>query len=49
MRKFGVLVQIKEDMDSTPSFLISADKKYISLTYILMKGDASSASYFLAG
>jgi 3-phosphoshikimate 1-carboxyvinyltransferase len=49
MKKFGVSVQIEGDMDGTPSFLIASDEKYTSLGSILMEGDASSASYFLAG
>ena len=49
MKKFGVSVQILGDMDGTPSFLIGADDKYTSPGSILVEGDASSASYFLAG
>lgn len=50
MKKFGVKVRIEGDMDSgTPSFIIGANEKYTSPTSILVEGDASSASYFLAG
>jgi 3-phosphoshikimate 1-carboxyvinyltransferase len=49
MKKFGVHVQISGDMDGTPSFLIGKDEKYTSPKSILVEGDASSASYFLAG
>ncbi|KAL3779025.1 hypothetical protein HJC23_011464 [Cyclotella cryptica] len=49
MKKFGVSVQIEGDMDGTPSFLIGSDEKYTSPGSILVEGDASSASYFLAG
>ncbi|KAL7534606.1 hypothetical protein ACHAXR_005989 [Thalassiosira sp. AJA248-18] len=49
MKKFGVNVQIEGDMDGTPSFIIKAEEKYNSPSSILVEGDASSASYFLAG
>ncbi|KAL7464812.1 hypothetical protein ACHAXS_010586 [Conticribra weissflogii] len=49
MKKFGVTVQIQGDMDAAPSFLIPATEKYTSPKSILVEGDASSASYFLAG
>ena len=49
MKKFGVNVQIDGDMDGTPSFIIRKEEKYTSPTSILVEGDASSASYFLAG
>lgn len=49
MKKFGVNVIIEGDMDGTPSFIIKADEKYVSPNSILVEGDASSASYFLAG
>jgi 3-phosphoshikimate 1-carboxyvinyltransferase len=49
MKKFGVNVQIEGDMDGTPSFVIGKDEKYTSPKSILVEGDASSASYFLAG
>lgn len=49
MKKFGVNVKIEGDMDGTPSFIIGADEKYTSPESILVEGDASSASYFLAG
>lgn len=50
MKKFGVDVEIVGDMDNgTPSFILGADQKYKSPQSILVEGDASSASYFLAG
>ncbi|KAL9185535.1 hypothetical protein ACHAXT_003312 [Thalassiosira profunda] len=49
MKKFGVDVKIEGDMEGTPSFIITADQKYTSPESILVEGDASSASYFLAG
>eukprot|EP00587_Corethron_hystrix_P005809 CAMPEP_0113316226 /NCGR_PEP_ID=MMETSP0010_2-20120614/11576_1 /TAXON_ID=216773 ORGANISM="Corethron hystrix, Strain 308" /NCGR_SAMPLE_ID=MMETSP0010_2 /ASSEMBLY_ACC=CAM_ASM_000155 /LENGTH=444 /DNA_ID=CAMNT_0000172879 /DNA_START=1371 /DNA_END=2705 /DNA_ORIENTATION=- /assembly_acc=CAM_ASM_000155 len=50
MKKFGVTVQVEGEMNGgTPSFLISNDEKYINPASILVEGDASSASYFLAG
>ena len=49
MKKFGVNVQIDGDMKGTPSFTIPAEEKYISPGSILVEGDASSASYFIAG
>ena len=49
MRKFGVNVKVEGDMDGTPSFVIGADERYVSPKSILVEGDASSASYFLAG
>lgn len=50
MKKFGVNVAISGDMDSgTPSFTIPASETYTSPGSILVEGDASSASYFLAG
>ena len=49
MKKFGVTVDIEGDMDGTPSFHISSQQKYISPQKILVEGDASSASYFVAG
>jgi len=49
MKKFGVNVQIKGDIDNTPSFLIPANEKYVSPGFLLVEGDASSASYFIAG
>ena len=49
MKKFGVFVEIEGEMDETPSFHISADSTYVSPGNILVEGDASSASYFLAG
>merc|ERR1712071_361863 len=48
-KKFGVNVQISGDMKETPSFFIPASEKYVSPSSILVEGDASSASYFLAG
>ena len=50
MKKFGVDVQIVGDMNNgTPSFIITSDQCYNSPESILVEGDASSASYFLAG
>ena len=49
MKKFGAHVEVEGDMDGTPSFLIRAAEEYASPGSILVEGDASSASYFLAG
>ena len=49
MRKFGVNVEVQGDMDGAPSFFIAATEKYVSPGSILVEGDASSASYFIAG
>ena len=49
MKKFGVTVQVEGDMDGTPTFTIAASEKYVSPKSILVEGDASSASYFIAG
>ncbi|GAX15231.1 3-phosphoshikimate 1-carboxyvinyltransferase [Fistulifera solaris] len=49
MKKFGVNVQIDGDMEGTPSFTIASTEKYVSPGSILVEGDASSASYFIAG
>ena len=49
MKKFGVNVEIEGGMDGTPSFVIKGSEKYASPESILVEGDASSASYFLAG
>jgi 3-phosphoshikimate 1-carboxyvinyltransferase len=49
MKKFGVDVEIEGDMDKTPSFKIPSTAKYQSPGSILVEGDASSASYFIAG
>jgi len=49
MKKFGVNVEISGDMDGTPSFFIGKSEKYVSPGSILVEGDASSASYFIAG
>lgn len=49
MKKFGVNVDIDGDMSGTPSFKIAESEKYVSPKSILVEGDASSASYFLAG
>jgi 3-phosphoshikimate 1-carboxyvinyltransferase len=49
MKRFGVTVQVQGDMNQTPSFTITQDQAYISPGRILVEGDASSASYFLAG
>ncbi|GFH59248.1 hypothetical protein CTEN210_15724 [Chaetoceros tenuissimus] len=49
MKKYGVEVEIEGDMDGTPSFKIPGSAKYESPKSILVEGDASSASYFIAG
>ena len=49
MKRFGVNVQVSGDMKGTPSFFIPSTEKYISPESILVEGDASSASYFIAG
>lgn len=49
MKKFGVTVQVDGDMSGTPSFHIPASETYKSPGNILVEGDASSASYFIAG
>ena len=49
MKKFGVNVEIEGDMKGTPAFKIAASEKYVSPESILVEGDASSASYFIAG
>lgn len=49
MKKFGVNVKIDGDMDGTPTFTIAETEKYVSPGSILVEGDASSASYFIAG
>lgn len=49
MKKFGVNVEIDGDMDGKPSFKIAESEKYVSPKSILVEGDASSASYFIAG
>jgi 3-phosphoshikimate 1-carboxyvinyltransferase len=49
MKKFGVNVQVEGDMDGTPSFTIKESENYVSPKSILVEGDASSASYFIAG
>jgi 3-phosphoshikimate 1-carboxyvinyltransferase len=49
MKKFGVTVETIGDMDATPSFHIASESTYKSPGSILVEGDASSASYFLAG
>jgi 3-phosphoshikimate 1-carboxyvinyltransferase len=49
MKQFGVNVDVAGDIKGTPSFTIGADEKYESPGSILVEGDASSASYFLAG
>jgi len=48
MRKFGVDVQVENWESPTPSYLIEPSV-YQSPGSILVEGDASSASYFLAG
>ena len=53
MKKFGVTVQITDgDMKDTtkpPTFYIPKTESYKSPQHILVEGDASSASYFIAG
>lgn len=49
MKKYGVNVEVTGEMDGAPSFKIAASEKYISPKSILVEGDASSASYFIAG
>jgi 3-phosphoshikimate 1-carboxyvinyltransferase len=49
MKKFGVNVRIEGNMDERPSFHIASTEKYVSPGSILVEGDASSASYFIAG
>jgi 3-phosphoshikimate 1-carboxyvinyltransferase len=49
MKKFGVTVSVEGDMSGTPSFVIDKDETYKSPKSMLVEGDASSASYFLAG
>lgn len=49
MKRFGVNVQIEGDMKGTPSFFIPSTEEYTSPKSILVEGDASSASYFIAG
>ena len=58
MKRFGVTVNIEGDMETPangsenytpPSFHVAAIEKYKSPGSILVEGDASSASYFLAG
>jgi 3-phosphoshikimate 1-carboxyvinyltransferase len=49
MKKFGVNVEIEGSMDERPTFKIAKSEKYISPESILVEGDASSASYFIAG
>jgi len=49
MKKFGVEVRVEGDIQSTPSFFVSSDQSYKSPGSVLVEGDASSASYFLAG
>mmetsp|Transcript_77871 Transcript_77871/g.218218 ORF Transcript_77871/g.218218 Transcript_77871/m.218218 type:complete len:482 (-) Transcript_77871:83-1528(-) len=49
MKKFGVNVEIEGDMDGQPKFHIAGSEKYKSPGSILVEGDASSASYFIAG
>jgi len=49
MKKFGVNVEIEGNMDEQPTFKIAKSEKYISPNSILVEGDASSASYFIAG
>jgi 3-phosphoshikimate 1-carboxyvinyltransferase len=50
MKKFGVNVDVRGELNGgTPSFFISKEQRYKSPNSILVEGDASSASYFLAG
>mmetsp|Transcript_15874 Transcript_15874/g.39845 ORF Transcript_15874/g.39845 Transcript_15874/m.39845 type:complete len:483 (+) Transcript_15874:176-1624(+) len=49
MKKFGVNVEIEGSMDERPTFKIAQSEKYTSPNSILVEGDASSASYFIAG
>lgn len=49
MKKFGVTVDVEGDMDVRPKFHIPGQEKYKSPGSILVEGDASSASYFIAG
>jgi len=49
MKKFGVNVEIEGSMDGQPIFKIGQSEKYTSPDSILVEGDASSASYFIAG
>jgi len=49
MKKFGVNVEVIGEMSGTPSFYIKESETYTSPETILVEGDASSASYFLAG
>lgn len=49
MKKFGAHVEVEGAMDGTPSFLVRGSESYASPGSILVEGDASSASYFLAG
>ena len=49
MKKFGVNVEIEGSMDGQPTFKIAKSEKYTSPESILVEGDASSASYFIAG
>lgn len=49
MKKFGVTVEVEGNMDGNPSFHIPASAAYKSPGTILVEGDASSASYFIAG
>jgi 3-phosphoshikimate 1-carboxyvinyltransferase len=50
MKQFGVTVEVDSWESSTPTFITRKDQTtYKSPSYILVEGDASSASYFLAG
>lgn len=46
MKRFGVTVEVNSD---NTEFKIAAGQKYVSPQNIFVEGDASSASYFLAG
>jgi 3-phosphoshikimate 1-carboxyvinyltransferase len=49
MNKFGVNVRVEGNMDERPIFHIAGTEQYKSPGSILVEGDASSASYFIAG
>mmetsp|Transcript_13568 Transcript_13568/g.21831 ORF Transcript_13568/g.21831 Transcript_13568/m.21831 type:complete len:482 (+) Transcript_13568:88-1533(+) len=49
MNKFGVNVRVEGEMSGRPIFHIAGSEKYKSPGSILVEGDASSASYFIAG
>jgi 3-phosphoshikimate 1-carboxyvinyltransferase len=49
MNKFGVDVLVEGKMNERPTFHIASNEKYKSPGSILVEGDASLASYFIAG